>query len=328
MLLSDMLILGSFILLHVGALELSGRKNLFPRLGVALLASQVVAFAAMTSIHPHPAMRIALIGALVSIQVCETILLLLRGAKDRARMPMYFCATILTGFIAVNIFRSLAVLFIPRFQRQPYAGDLVTISFVVFITVALGIAFGFFWMTTAELSAELEKMASTDPLTRIYNRRVFREWCEREIDKSRRKGSTFSLLMMDLDHFKQINDRFGHIGGDEMLIGVVEKMQDSVRGIDILGRWGGEEFVALLPGASQDAALIVAQRVRINIEKLLMKRPEGASKQGGEPMRLTVSVGVATYRGKADQLEDIFQRADTALYRAKEGGRNQALWMA
>jgi diguanylate cyclase (GGDEF)-like protein len=199
------------------------------------------------------------------------------------------------------------------------------VVFLVYLITAMGLAFNSLWMTTAELSEEVERMAGTDPLTRIYNRRLFRDWCERELSRSRRGRVPFSLLMMDLDHFKEINDRYGHHGGDAMLVAVVEAMQDSIRGIDVLGRWGGEEFVALLPGANGEAAVMVAQRVRSHIERLVLPAGLGTDAGREETMRMTLSLGVATYRGLDDGLDAMFRRADEALYRAKAAGRNQVL---
>lgn len=318
--LSDALILFSFVLLHVAILDLRGGRSRWPKLGLALIALQIAAYSWLTFLHPLARSRVALFGVLLAIQLSQTAYLLIRDAHRGGRLPAWFMASLLLFMIAVNLFRSIALELLPQY-RQPGSGNtLQTLVFLVFVASAMGIAFGFFWMTTAVLSHELERMASTDPLTRIYNRRVFREWCEREFDRSRRSGSPFSLLMMDLDHFKDINDRYGHRGGDDMLVAVVETMQDSVRGIDILGRWGGEEFVALLPGTTMDAALIVAQRVRANIEQLLLETGAGA-------MRMTVSLGVATLRGHEDHLDEMFLRADRALYLAKAGGRNQVLTM-
>jgi len=318
--LSDVLILLAFVLLHVAILDMRDGRSRWPKLGTTLVAIHLATYSWMTFLHPMPRPRIALFGILVSIQLAQTTLLLIRGARRGGRLPAWFMATLLVVLIGVNLYRSAALLFFKRYHQPGSASVLQTVTFLIFIAAAMGIAFGFFWMTTAELSHELETMASTDPLTRIYNRRVFREWCEREFDRSLRTGNAFSLLMMDLDHFKEINDRYGHRGGDEMLMAVVETMQDSVRGIDILGRWGGEEFVALLPGTNMDSALIVAQRVRTNIEKLLLDTGEGT-------MRMTVSLGIATLRNREDGLDAMFLRADRALYQAKQGGRNQVLTM-
>ena len=131
--------------------------------------------------------------------------------------------------------------------------------------------------------------------------------------------------MVDLDHFKQINDRFGHTGGDLALCAVVEQMQDSIRGIDVLGRWGGEEFVALLPGAAQGDALVVAQRIRRNVERIDLARSYEEPFGHAPEVRLTVSLGLASYGGTADSIEAMLQRADEALYQAKRAGRNRVL---
>ena len=128
-------------------------------------------------------------------------------------------------------------------------------TFASFVAVTLGLGFGVFWMSTTALTNGLEQMASTDPLTRTFNRRVFLRWCERERERNSEKGAPFSVLMIDFDHFKSINDTYGHHTGDEVLVSAVEHMQNAIRGIDVLGRWGGEEFAVLLPGATADAAV-------------------------------------------------------------------------
>jgi diguanylate cyclase (GGDEF)-like protein len=102
-------------------------------------------------------------------------------------------------------------------------------------------------------------------------------------------------------------------------------MQNSIRGIDVLGRWGGEEFVVLLPGASSQSALLIAQRLRGNVEKLMVPIVSGISPNSGVTTPVTVSLGMASYRGDGDRIEDILDRADAALYEAKIAGRNRVL---
>ena len=324
---SDFLVLLGFVLLHKAILDLKRSDRRIPILGLGLMVAQLVGYLMLAYVIPSPRGRVALFGLLAAVQLGETMVVLGRTAKRGLRLPAWFSATVLAVLIAANAFRSFALLLIPFFQNHAHATSLQTFTFLVFIATSMGIAFGFFWMTTAELSHELERMASTDPLTRIYNRRVFRQWCDKELERSRRSGVPFSLIMMDLDHFKKLNDRFGHFGGDAMLCAVVERMQDSVRGIDVLGRWGGEEFVALLPNASAEAAVMVAQRIRGNVESLNVCGPQGR-RATDERMRMTVSLGVATYRGEEDELDEILHRADRALYDAKAAGRNRVLTMA
>ena len=325
--LADVLILGSFVLLHVAVLELSERCSLFPTFGVALLVLQ--AAVDLTLIYSPPGFgpygsRIVVAGLLIAVVCGHTAFTLIGVARRAVRTSALFTAALLLAFVFYNIIRVLAVGLGLLSQPSAFYTE-ETVTFGLFVAVALGIAFGFFWMTTAMLTTGLEQMASTDPLTRIYNRRVFLMWAEKELTRGQRTGTPFSVLMVDLDHFKQINDCFGHQAGDQALCAVVEKMQDSVRGIDVLGRWGGEEFAVLLPGAAADAALLVAQRVRRNIERILLP---GSGIRNGERVQMisvTASVGIATYRGVDDNVHTMMERADMALYQAKAAGRNCVL---
>ncbi len=323
--LADVLILGSFVLLHVAVLELSESSSLFPTFGVALLVLQVAADLTLMYSPMGPAgSRIVLAGLLVSVVCGQTAFALIAVARRAIRTSALFTAALLLAFVFYNLVRVLAVGFGMLSRAETFYRE-ETFTFGLFIAVALGVAFGFFWMTTAMLTTGLEQMASTDPLTRIYNRRVFLMWAEKELTRGQRTGTPFSVLMVDLDHFKQINDCFGHQAGDQALCAVVEKMQDSVRGIDVLGRWGGEEFAVLLPGAAADAALLVAQRVRRNIERILLP---GSGIRNGERVQMisvTASVGIATYRGVDDNVHTMMERADMALYQAKAAGRNCVL---
>jgi len=324
---SDLFVLLSVVLLHVAVLELRQAESLFPRFGAVLMLIHTSVCCLITQgyILKDVRIRVMLLGVLVASQLIQTAVLLIRGGRYEVRTPTWFTALLLLSLMGINVFRSGVLLFSKTFREMGHASELRALTIMAYVATGMGLAFGFFWMTTSELSLELEQMANTDPLTRLYNRRIFREWCEREMARSRRTDVPFSLMMMDLDHFKGINDRFGHHGGDEMLCAAVERMQDSVRGIDILGRWGGEEFVAILPGASPEAALLVAERVRKNIERLRLPVSLTAPDQTMEWMRLTVSLGITTFQGGGDSLAAMFQRADEALYRAKASGRNQVV---
>jgi diguanylate cyclase (GGDEF)-like protein len=319
---ADLLILASFVLLHVAVLELLESISL-PRLGLILLALQAGVDIFVLYGGSRVRIRVVVVGLLIALQALQTAHTLLRKLSGPLRIPGRFNAALLLLFAAFNLLRSaaeaLGVLRSPALSLEVEGA-----TFILFLAVALGIAFGFFWMTTATLTAKLEQMASTDPLTRIYNRRVFLAWCEKEWQRAQRSGGVFSVLMLDLDHFKQINDRFGHHTGDAMLCAVVEKMQDATRGVDVPGRWGGEEFVVLLPNASREAAFMVAQRVHANVEKIHLPAPPQRDSEGSSA-KVTVSVGVASYQGPHDTVESMLRRADAALYGAKARGRNQVV---
>ena len=164
------------------------------------------------------------------------------------------------------------------------------------------------------LNQRLIELASTDPLTKLMNRLNGDTTLRREFSRVSRSGNHLSVILADIDHFKSINDRFGHPVGDDVLVGVARVMQDVVRENDSLCRWGGEEFLLILPDTTADDALILAERVRTAVGH--------AENPTGEPV--TLSAGIAGVRAE-DTVESLIDRADAALYRAKEDGRNRVI---
>jgi diguanylate cyclase (GGDEF)-like protein len=193
---------------------------------------------------------------------------------------------------------------------------------IVFLGIGLGLGFGVFWIATAKSRLSLELLANTDPLTGAYNRRSFIALCEKELLRSSRSRQPFSLLMIDLDHFKKINDHHGHENGDIVLCAVARALQDSLRNVDMVGRWGGEEFVALLSDTPAELAVIVAHRLRHTIQSLSIAKLQTTSIHDKKSIAVTISLGVATYPNQANNIEDLLQRGDQALYQAKADGRN------
>nr|WP_246187452.1 sensor domain-containing diguanylate cyclase [Moorella glycerini] len=161
------------------------------------------------------------------------------------------------------------------------------------------------------LEEELYRLSITDPLTGAYNRRYFLEMLAREIERTRRTGLPFALIMFDLDHFKSINDRFGHAAGDRVLKSLVAAFKERLRKTDCLARWGGEEFVILLPDTTAEGAAGLAEELRRRLSQ--MEIP-GVG-------QVTASFGVTGYY-TGDTVDTITQRVDSMLYRAKENGRN------
>ena len=164
----------------------------------------------------------------------------------------------------------------------------------------------------------LEELAQTDPLTKTLNRRALSERLAAEMERVRRYTTTMSLLLIDLDHFKQINDTHGHLAGDDVLIEVAALLLRVVRAVDIVARYGGEEFVVVLPETGAPGAEAFAERLR----ELIERQSFVASR--GTPIRLTTSIGVSSFPGfSVDSVEDLLANADQALYRAKSEGRNR-----
>jgi diguanylate cyclase (GGDEF)-like protein len=164
------------------------------------------------------------------------------------------------------------------------------------------------------LYEEIKAMATTDPLTGLCNRNIFRKELGKEIMRSRRSGSPLSLLVADLDRFKSINDTFGHLAGDETLRKVALMITKAVRGIDSVCRYGGEEFVAILPSTDSSGAQLIAERIRQDVELLKVEF-------NGSEIHTTISIGVAVYGDESP--EEFFEKADKACYLSKTRGRNR-----
>lgn len=178
-------------------------------------------------------------------------------------------------------------------------------------------------LTTRSLQDVLRRQAAVDPLTGLFNRRAFEESAIRMINAGQRHGRPVSLLLMDLDHFKSINDHHGHKVGDGVLVKFAQHLIDHARAADLICRFGGEEFVVLLPDTPQSQALHLAERIRTEWQQVAIQS------KGGQ-FEVTVSIGLAEATLKEhENLYDLADRADQALYAAKQQGRNRTLtWEA
>ncbi len=175
------------------------------------------------------------------------------------------------------------------------------------------------FLNQLKLLKEYRELSIRDPLLGIYNRRFLIEVLKKEEERAKRSVSSFSLLLMDLDKFKRINDQYGHFIGDLVLRKFCEIVLLNIRNLDILGRWGGEEFLLLLPETFKEKAVIVAERIREVLEKTEIFVSEGLS------LKITVSIGVAEYPQDGLFSEEIIKKADLRLYKAKELGRNRVV---
>jgi diguanylate cyclase (GGDEF)-like protein/PAS domain S-box-containing protein len=169
------------------------------------------------------------------------------------------------------------------------------------------------------MEAQLDRLARTDALTSLSNRRDFCERAEQELARSRRHGHALALLMLDVDHFKAVNDTHGHATGDEVLRQLSRELGEVLRESDVPARLGGEEFAVLLPDTEAEAACQVAERLRAH----LANHP--ARLDSGQPLAYTVSMGVAFWHPSDTRLDELMQRADKALYDAKRGGRDRVV---
>jgi len=165
-------------------------------------------------------------------------------------------------------------------------------------------------------NARLRRLSVTDPLTEAYNREFLQQRLPRAVEHADRRGEPLAVAMIDIDHFKDVNDRFGHEVGDRVLTEVAGRLRAAIRAGDLLVRYGGEEFLVLLPGSDAIKAAEIAERMRLKMESDPMQ-------SGAVTVDVRISVGVAEHRRGADTASQLVRRADTALYAAKGRGRNR-----
>ena len=182
------------------------------------------------------------------------------------------------------------------------------------------------WRYTQKLRQSVQEsieLAVTDPLTGLHNRRYLETHLSGLVEKVGNRGKALTILALDIDHFKSINDNFGHDVGDRVLQEFAQRVQTEVRGLDLVSRTGGEEFIIVLPYTNTDEARLIAERIRESISKQQFEA-------GGDckPLDVTVSIGVSALDDPLDQPDDLLKRADLALYDAKRGGRNRVIYNA
>lgn len=170
-------------------------------------------------------------------------------------------------------------------------------------------------LRNATLFRQALQTAYTDPLTQTYNRSAFSDMLSREMQRANRSGSYLSLIFVDVDYFKSVNDSHGHACGDLALAAVATKIKDGIRGCDMVFRYGGEEFVVLLANTNRESAALIAERIRAYIESHVIA-------YGLATLSLTASLGVSSSEQDQD-METLIQRADSAMYQAKQLGRNR-----
>lgn len=192
------------------------------------------------------------------------------------------------------------------------------LTFITLYAAVVFLSFGFVLLVNQRLARDLERLATLDSLTEVYNRRMWSVLAEKELTRSRRRTAPASVLMFDLDRFKTINDRFGHLAGDKVIQCFSQRIRDNLRSFDLFGRYGGEEFCLFLPDTGLDEGLLLAERLR----QLIAAAPCQIDEHHTLPF--TVSVGISCAQpGGVASLEQLLDQADQALYHAKSNGRNR-----
>ena len=258
-----------------------------------------------------------IITGYVRTLICLAILVLLR--EHRAQMSTYSATLLQASMCIMGLFMLVRASVSPWI---PFSSDFNSSSapaVTYFVTAACTIAmmFGLVSLYVDQLLGKLEHAANVDVLTGLYNRRRFDELARVELARAQRNRDELWLLTIDIDHFKRINDTFGHDAGDKVLRETGLAMRHALRSYDVVSRYGGEEFCILLPATGAVAAKATAQRLS-ELVRNIKAGPEGAH-------AVSISVGAAALRQADQRLEDLVKRADTALYQAKCSGRDRVV---
>lgn len=312
-LLSNALILPGWMIFDYGIVRAAGRTPP-ARLGLALCALALGSLAWYSYGSPDYAMRsitqnlVFVIFDLYAAYACLTV-----GAAGI--VPTFrLIAVLLIVLVMTCLWRVAVGVFGVdlAFSQTPPRVVLVAVSTFIFPMITMLLAL----QTSQRLQEEINDQADHDVLTGAFNRRAFDKRINDEWSRSVRHGYPFSVLTVDIDHFKEFNDRYGHQTGDATLIQVSSSAQAALRANDIWCRYGGEEFVALLPDTTIEQAMTVAERLRCSVEMAAVPTPNG-------PLSVSVSIGVAQRSSSQAQWSAVLAASDAALYRAKSDGRNR-----
>lgn len=238
----------------------------------------------------------------------------------RERRPLrpadYLTGTLFVACASLALARGFVVFLGPRFVSQEMHGALNNVVYTFSSVLPMIGTIGFVLMCGDRLNADLARLAMVDPLTGVYNRRTLTGLAATAIANARRQAKPLSLLALDVDHFKRINDEFGHDVGDDALCCLVALMQEALHEDQILCRIGGEEFAVLVPGLGETEACLAAERVRQHIAASPLAI-------AGVSLNLRVSIGVAALANDQQDLASLLREADRALYSAKRNGRDR-----
>lgn len=299
-------ILGS-VLFYLGCRRFYGHASGYWLWGAALLVDGLL-LAWMTHVQPWPTGRMVVFTVMMLLVFGSNLHFMLH--RGGPRFPARMVITVLALQIAVLLLRLQAAIS-GQVSNQLLDPSLIQIvylgSYALFVLL---LSIGAVLLATDRLTRELEHLATHDALTKALNRRAILQYCAEEVDRCHRFGKGMAVMMLDLDHFKTVNDTQGHQHGDAVLEHFGNCVQDTLRRTDHLGRYGGEEFLVLLPETDLQAALQTAQRIHATLAT-------------GHALDCQLSIGISTWTGAQDTLDAILARADKALYQAKALGRNQ-----
>ena len=304
-----------YVFLHRCLADLLGsrRRYWWAQLAASALSLSVCTY--FTFVHPDIRYRLAFIGLSTGLQFAICAAVTFRGITANMRSAALGMGCVLAFSATLNLARVVLTLIWGTTQTYLRADRIQTVTVMLNTMVFVAIDIAFVWMIAAALRNELHTQAMTDPLTRVLNRRALEMQLENAILQSRDTGHPLSAIVVDLDNFKQVNDRLGHRAGDLTLIAAAQTLKAGLRESDALGRMGGDEFVILLPNCARKGAQEIAERLRADLESQEIDT-------GEHRLQIRASFGVATLEEVVGSYEALIAECDRALYRAKRVGGN------
>lgn len=287
-------------------------------IGVGLLAAQLALLAWFTYVRPDFGARVLVFNITMGTMCLLTLRLIMESRSKANRFFHIFLAIPFGLLFCASAARIALCLSGSPLMETSLQSESYGLSLLIYCILLVWISFSIVFISASTLQNTLADIALSDALTGVLNLRGLSEAILREISRSRRAGGTSSIILADFDHFKKINDDFGHQAGDAVLIHTTALFRSSIRAEDLMGRYGGEEFVLLLPGVNEDGACVVAERLRA----LCKETPVVYRNQ---PIPVTCSFGIAQFKDGVPDYDTLIRRADNALYRAKAGGRDQVV---
>lgn len=306
-------ILAMFVLLHQAIVTVLGSRRRDLALGFGLCSLIFAALFYYTYASPEIAVRMVVMSAAVALHCAISVVVLFTSDIPPLRSPIRTLAWVLVSFIVLQVVRVILTILYPPPLDLMHPDQIQSFFMLVQCIMGLGNLIAVFWLALCSQRDELQAMALTDGLTGLMNRRGFDHVLEREMERRVYTQAPIALLLIDLDHFKAINDNFGHQVGDEVIRRVGQLLHSHTRASDTVARYGGEEFVMLLRGSQLDHAESIAERLRLQIAAI-----QGLPRD----IHLTASLGIAV-DGPEDTTASLLKRSDDALYLSKRLGRNR-----
>ncbi len=306
----------AYVLWLVGTVEhFGGRVNW--RNWLIILAAAVGAVTWFSFVQDSFRVRVVIVAGLCAAINAQHLFVLLRtqrAARFGQTIGVTLVGSWLVGLTCVYGLRAIHAIAFPQGDSGLLTQTAIQVAYTASFTVCnLMLVLGFATMASDDVRARIEEQAIRDPLTAALNRRALSEALARELSRCRRRGHPLSVLMLDIDHFKRINDEFGHPVGDRVLVHLCRRLAALMRPHDVFARYGGEEFLIALPETDAVAAKKAAQRILFEL----------AAADDSELPPITVSIGVAQWMASGESVDSLVARADCALYLAKQNGRNR-----